>query len=279
MGPTRSNQMFKTSGCWGIVMPWVQGKVAMVRLTRAQLNRSAPRRRCWPRRGTSSPSTATSRPRSTDRRGGRAGPGAPCTRTSRASARCIWRGAGGHGRGLGRRQGPGSPPPIGQPLQWQGVRPGLAGTTAAGRRHPGGRSSAACRRWPVCRRRAGPHRAGRRSRAGGPAAGPRARVGGPRGKGGQAAAGRAGADVAARRGPPGRDGARGRRPLRRGPRVRAPGRARPRRHLEPPHLPYVAPAQPCDDPWVPPAELPDRLTGRRAGLDEDGVVAFLGPAG
>ena len=45
---------------------------------------------------------------------------------------------------------------------------------------------------------------------------------------------------------------------------------------DPPHLPYVAPAQPCDDPWVPPAELPDRLTGRRAGLDEDGVVAFLG---
>ena len=45
---------------------------------------------------------------------------------------------------------------------------------------------------------------------------------------------------------------------------------------DPPHLPYVAPAQPCDDPWVPPAELPDRLTGRRVGLDEDGVVALLG---
>jgi hypothetical protein len=45
---------------------------------------------------------------------------------------------------------------------------------------------------------------------------------------------------------------------------------------DPPHLPYVTPAQPCHDPWVPPAELPDRLTGRRAGLDEDGVVAFLG---
>jgi AcrR family transcriptional regulator len=45
---------------------------------------------------------------------------------------------------------------------------------------------------------------------------------------------------------------------------------------DPPHLPYVAPAQPCHDPWVPPAELPDRLTGRPAGLDEDGVVAFLG---
>jgi AcrR family transcriptional regulator len=45
---------------------------------------------------------------------------------------------------------------------------------------------------------------------------------------------------------------------------------------DPPHLPYVAPAQPSHDPWDPPAELPDQLTGRRVGLDEDGVVAFLG---
>jgi AcrR family transcriptional regulator len=47
---------------------------------------------------------------------------------------------------------------------------------------------------------------------------------------------------------------------------------------DPPHLPYVAPAQPCHDTWVPPAELPDRLTGGRAGLDEDGVIALLGTA-
>jgi AcrR family transcriptional regulator len=45
---------------------------------------------------------------------------------------------------------------------------------------------------------------------------------------------------------------------------------------DPPHLPYVAPAQPGDDPWAPPAALPDRLTSRRAALDEDGVIAFLG---
>jgi len=45
---------------------------------------------------------------------------------------------------------------------------------------------------------------------------------------------------------------------------------------DPPHLPYVAPAQPCHDSWVPPGELPDRLTGGRAGLDEDGVIALLG---
>jgi AcrR family transcriptional regulator len=45
---------------------------------------------------------------------------------------------------------------------------------------------------------------------------------------------------------------------------------------DPPHLPYVAPARPCQDTWAPPAELTDQLTGRRAGLDEDGVLAFLG---
>ena len=45
---------------------------------------------------------------------------------------------------------------------------------------------------------------------------------------------------------------------------------------DPPHLPYVAPAQPSHDPWDPPAELPDQLTGRRVGLGEDGVIAFLG---
>ena len=45
---------------------------------------------------------------------------------------------------------------------------------------------------------------------------------------------------------------------------------------DPPHLPYVAPAQPCRDRWVPPADLPDQLTGRRVGFDGAGVVAVLG---
>ena len=45
---------------------------------------------------------------------------------------------------------------------------------------------------------------------------------------------------------------------------------------DPPHLPFVAPARPCQDTWAPPAELTDQLTGRRVGLDEDGVLAFLG---
>jgi len=45
---------------------------------------------------------------------------------------------------------------------------------------------------------------------------------------------------------------------------------------DPPHLPYVAPARPCGDAWVPPAELVDLLSGRRVGLDRDGVVALLG---
>jgi AcrR family transcriptional regulator len=45
---------------------------------------------------------------------------------------------------------------------------------------------------------------------------------------------------------------------------------------DPPHLPYVAPARPCRDRWAPPAGLPDQLTGRRVGVDADGVVAVLG---
>jgi hypothetical protein len=45
---------------------------------------------------------------------------------------------------------------------------------------------------------------------------------------------------------------------------------------DPPHLPYVAPARPCQEAWVPPADLLDLLTGRPVGLDRDGVVALLG---
>ncbi|MFF0307488.1 TetR family transcriptional regulator [Streptosporangium sp. NPDC004379] len=44
----------------------------------------------------------------------------------------------------------------------------------------------------------------------------------------------------------------------------------------PPHLPYVSPARPCDDPWIPPAGVSDRITGRRADLGDDGVIAILG---
>jgi AcrR family transcriptional regulator len=45
---------------------------------------------------------------------------------------------------------------------------------------------------------------------------------------------------------------------------------------DPPHLPYVAPARARQDAWAPPADLVDLLTGRRVGLDRDGVVALLG---
>jgi AcrR family transcriptional regulator len=45
---------------------------------------------------------------------------------------------------------------------------------------------------------------------------------------------------------------------------------------DPPHLPYVAPARPCRDPWAPPAGLVDQLTGRTVGFDTGGVVAVLG---
>ncbi|MEU9830367.1 TetR family transcriptional regulator [Streptosporangium sp. NPDC048047] len=44
----------------------------------------------------------------------------------------------------------------------------------------------------------------------------------------------------------------------------------------PPHLPYVSPARPCDDPWIPTAGVSDRITGRRADLGDDGVIAVLG---
>jgi hypothetical protein len=45
---------------------------------------------------------------------------------------------------------------------------------------------------------------------------------------------------------------------------------------DPPHLPYVAPALSCQDPWTPPEELPDLITERRVGFEEDGVIAVLG---
>jgi AcrR family transcriptional regulator len=45
---------------------------------------------------------------------------------------------------------------------------------------------------------------------------------------------------------------------------------------DPPHLPYVVPAQPCRDRWAPPTPLPDRITGRPVGLDADGVIVVLG---
>jgi AcrR family transcriptional regulator len=43
----------------------------------------------------------------------------------------------------------------------------------------------------------------------------------------------------------------------------------------PPHLPYVPPAHPQDEPWSPPPAV-DTVTGESARLDDDGVVAVLG---
>ncbi|TMR19230.1 TetR/AcrR family transcriptional regulator [Nonomuraea turkmeniaca] len=45
---------------------------------------------------------------------------------------------------------------------------------------------------------------------------------------------------------------------------------------DPPHLPFVTPAQPAQDAWEPPAELPDQITGRPVGFDADGVIAVIG---
>ncbi|MES4903451.1 MULTISPECIES: helix-turn-helix domain-containing protein [unclassified Streptomyces] len=45
---------------------------------------------------------------------------------------------------------------------------------------------------------------------------------------------------------------------------------------DPPHLPYVDPARPCDEDWTPPAEVFDEITGRPVALDADGVIAVLG---
>jgi AcrR family transcriptional regulator len=43
----------------------------------------------------------------------------------------------------------------------------------------------------------------------------------------------------------------------------------------PPHLPYIPPAHPQDEPWDPPPAV-DAVTGEAARLDGDGVVAVLG---
>ncbi|MBP2330510.1 AcrR family transcriptional regulator [Kibdelosporangium banguiense] len=44
----------------------------------------------------------------------------------------------------------------------------------------------------------------------------------------------------------------------------------------PPHLPYAAPAQPCQDTWNPPAELTDQISGAQVDLNTDGLIAVLG---
>ncbi|MFF4653367.1 TetR/AcrR family transcriptional regulator [Streptomyces sp. NPDC001380] len=44
----------------------------------------------------------------------------------------------------------------------------------------------------------------------------------------------------------------------------------------PPHWPYVPPAQACHDPWDPPRELRDLLDRRPVGFAEDGVITVLG---
>ncbi|MBZ3906118.1 TetR/AcrR family transcriptional regulator [Streptomyces griseiscabiei] len=47
---------------------------------------------------------------------------------------------------------------------------------------------------------------------------------------------------------------------------------------EPPHVPFVAPARPVQDRWVPPGGPRDEITGRPVDLDDDGVVVVLGVA-
>lgn len=44
----------------------------------------------------------------------------------------------------------------------------------------------------------------------------------------------------------------------------------------PPHLPYVTPATPRQDPWTPPTGLVDRITGSPVDLGADGLVVVLG---
>jgi AcrR family transcriptional regulator len=45
---------------------------------------------------------------------------------------------------------------------------------------------------------------------------------------------------------------------------------------DPPHLTHVGPARTCRDPWTPPADRTDLVTGHPVDLNEDGVVAVLG---
>ncbi|MFD8387330.1 TetR family transcriptional regulator [Streptomyces sp. NPDC059679] len=45
---------------------------------------------------------------------------------------------------------------------------------------------------------------------------------------------------------------------------------------EPPHLPFIAGAQPAEDPWAAPRGLADEITGRAVDLADDGVVVVLG---
>ncbi|WP_171168072.1 TetR/AcrR family transcriptional regulator [Streptomyces sp. I05A-00742] len=45
---------------------------------------------------------------------------------------------------------------------------------------------------------------------------------------------------------------------------------------DPPHLPFVSPASVTRDAWTAPRGLHDEITGRRFGLDDDGVVVVLG---
>ncbi|NIH78130.1 TetR/AcrR family transcriptional regulator [Amycolatopsis viridis] len=44
----------------------------------------------------------------------------------------------------------------------------------------------------------------------------------------------------------------------------------------PPHLPHVAPAQPCADGWDPPVGLLDRISGDEVGWGGDGLITVLG---
>lgn len=44
----------------------------------------------------------------------------------------------------------------------------------------------------------------------------------------------------------------------------------------PSHLPYVEPAEPCEEAWVAPAGLVDEITGHPVDLGADGLVAVLG---
>ncbi|MFL6118652.1 TetR/AcrR family transcriptional regulator [Actinophytocola sp.] len=45
---------------------------------------------------------------------------------------------------------------------------------------------------------------------------------------------------------------------------------------DPPHLPFVQPAQAVREEWTPAGELPDLLTGQATGFGGDGVIAVLG---